>query len=197
VQTVSCMSGDPIADGDDPDATPVHDLDTPVLLRMAAGLNAGADLTGHALRGRPQFCLGAMVNPGAEDLDREIGRMEQKAEAGANFFQTQSTYDPLTFERFVARADRLRVPILAGYILPKSGEMARRMNRSLPGVRVPDEVIARLDAAPSNVECAIELSVPILKRLAAASQGLHVIAVGWESRLPQILDAAAITRTTE
>jgi 5,10-methylenetetrahydrofolate reductase len=197
VREVVCMAGDPVADGDHLEATPVFDLDTTGLLRAVAGLNEGHDLAGNPLRGAPDFCIGAVANPGAADLDRELRHMEAKAEAGARFFQTQAVYDPPAFERFMARAGRLGLPVLAGYIVPKSGEMARRLNRTLPGVRVPDGFIARLDEAVDKAAVSVELSGRILEDLAPMCRGVHVIAVGWEERLPDILDAAGIARRRE
>jgi 5,10-methylenetetrahydrofolate reductase len=135
-----------------------------------------------------------VVNPGAEDFDREVAWMERKVEAGARFFQTQAVYDPWAFERFMTRAAYLRVPVLATYVVPRSGEMARRINRSVPGVRVPQAIIDRLDAASDKAACAIEVSAPILRELAAMSQGLHLIAVSWESRFQALLAAAGIER---
>jgi 5,10-methylenetetrahydrofolate reductase len=190
--TIVCMAGDPIEGGDQPGARGVFDLDTPGLLRTASALNHGTDLAGNALNGAPRFCLGAVVNPGAADLDREIARMEAKVEAGARFFQTQAVYDPAAFERFMARAGRLGVPVLAGFIVPKSGDMARRMNRSVPGVAIPDEIIGRLDAAADRVASSVELSGRLLAQLAPMCQGLHVIAVGWEQHLPAVLEAAGL-----
>lgn len=194
--TVVGMRGDPVDGGDHPDAKGVYDLDTPELVRMLSTLNEGSDLAGNRLLGSAELCVGAVVNPGAEDLDREIARMEQKVEAGARFFQTQAVYDPASFERFMRRVEYLRVPVLATYIVPKSAGMAHRMNRSVPGVHIPDAIIQRLDDAPDRVACAIEVSAPILRGLKDASQGLHLIAVGWESRFPAILAAAGIDRAS-
>lgn len=194
---VVCMAGDPIEAGDDPDARPVFDLDTLELLQTVRLLNEGADLAGNALKGAPRFCVGAVVNPGAADLERELAHMEAKAEAGARFFQTQAVYDPAAFERFMARAERLKLPVLAGYILLKSGAMARRLNQMLPGIHVPDTMIRRLDEAEDRVATAIALGGEILAALTPACQGLHVIAVGWEARFPALLAAAGIERRLE
>ena len=190
VRTVACMSGDPIAGGDHPDAAPVFDLDTPALIRATSTLASGRELSGAALHGAPSFCCGAVANPAVDDLELEVDRMRAKIEAGARFFLTQAVYDPKLFERFMARAGALGVPILATFIVPKSAAMARRMNASIPGVRVPDSIIEALDrAAPST---AIELSGRIISELRPMCRGVHLIAVGWESRLPPILDAAGI-----
>jgi 5,10-methylenetetrahydrofolate reductase len=194
---VVCTMGDPVADGDHAEATPVFDLDTTGLLRAVVGLNQGHDLAGNALKGATDFCIGAVVNPGAPDLDRELRHMEAKAEAGARFFQTQAVYDPHAFERFMLKAGALGLPVLAGYIVPKSGEMARRLNQGLPGVRVPDGFIARLDEAADKAAVSVELTGRILRELAPMCRGVHVIAVGWEERLPDILDAAGIASPRE
>jgi 5,10-methylenetetrahydrofolate reductase len=194
VSTIVCTSGDPMDGGDHPEARTVADLDTVELLWAAEGLNRGHDLAGKPLRSSTAFCCGAFVNPGAVDLDRELAWMERKAEAGARFFQTQAVYDPGRFEKFMNRAGRLNVPILAGFIVLKSGAMARRMNRSLPGVSIPDSLIRELDAAEDKPALSIEISGRVLRQLATSCRGVHLIAVGWESHLSAILDAAGISR---
>ena len=196
VSTVVAMAGDPIDGGDDAEARSVFDLDTPSLLRAAASLNDGRDLAAHALKGAPRFCLGAVVNPGASNLDAEIRRMEDKAEAGAQFFQTQAVYDIALFERFMTRAARFDVPVLAGHIVLKSAEMGRRLNETLPGVQVPSEVLRQLDQADDKAARSIELSAHILRSLRTLCQGLHIIAVGWEALLPELLQASGIDRTS-
>ena len=188
------MNGDPVEGGGHPGDIAVHDLDTPGLLRMIAGLNEGHDMAGNGLHGKPNLFIGAVVNPGADDMERELAWMERKAEAGARFFQTQAIYDPALLRRFMTRTVHLNVPVIATYIVPKSGEMARRINRSVPGVHVPEAMIERLEAKPGTPEHAIEISGPILSELAGLCQGIHVIAVGWEARFPAILDAAGVAR---
>jgi methylenetetrahydrofolate reductase (NADPH) len=137
-----------------------------------------------------------VVAPCPPDLDQELRRMEQKAEAGARFFQTQAVYDPPIFERFMNRADALRLPVLAGFIVLKSAAMARRLDRSLPGVSIPEQIIRELDEASDRRATAIEVSGRILARLRETCQGLHVIAVGWETAMPDILAAAGIERAS-
>jgi len=84
--------------------------------------------------------------------------------------------------------------VLAGYIVPKSGNMARRLNQTLPGVQVPEDMIRRLDEVEDKAACSIELSGRIIERLAASCRGIHLMAVGWESRMPDLLAASGITR---
>ncbi|MCK5361326.1 MAG: methylenetetrahydrofolate reductase, partial [Gammaproteobacteria bacterium] len=90
VHNVVFMGGDPPSNGDHPDAKPVFDVYSSAMLKAATSLQAGTDMAGNPLSGRPRFCIGAVVNPGATDLDEEIMRMAEKIDAGATFFQTQA-----------------------------------------------------------------------------------------------------------
>ena len=130
VTNLLCMSGDPPGAGDHPDAVGVFDLRAETLLDAASKLNAGTDLYGNRLSGTPRLFPGAVVNPGADDQERELARMEEKVRLGAAFFQTQAVYDPAAFESFMSRAGRHGVPVLAGIIVLKSARMARLPERA-------------------------------------------------------------------
>ena len=192
VTTVLCMGGDPPGSGDHPEAKPVFDLDTTSLLRAVAALDAGKDMMGHPLKGAASLCAGAVANPGAADLDKELRRMEEKVAAGARFFQTQAVYEVEPFREFMARASGLGAPVLAGFIVLKSGDMARRLNAMLPGVSVPQALIDELDGAADRAAKLVEIGGRIIAGLKEACQGVHVMAIGWEARIPDILRAAGI-----
>lgn len=192
VRTMLFMGGDPPGTGDHPDAKPVFDLDAITLLNTAATLADGKDLAGHALKGAPQLFPGAVANPGSTDLDRELKRMREKVDAGARFFQTQAVYDVTAFEKFMDGAKDMGVPVIAGYIVLKSGDMARRLNATLPGVHVPESLIEELDAASDKPKKSLELAGRTIAELMTRSQGVHIMAIGWESRIPELLANAGI-----
>lgn len=194
VHTIVCMGGDPPGAGDHPDAKPVFDFDTLSLLRAAKALNNGTDFMGKALKGSPQYCIGAVANPGAPDLDKEIARMGEKVDEGAEFFQTQAVYDPEAFAKFMERAKAFGKPVLAGFIVLKSGDMARRLNATLPGVSVPEPIIAELDAAADKAAKSVEIAGRVIAAVKPLCQGVHIMAIGWESRIPAILQAAGIPK---
>ena len=194
VSNVLCMSGDDPTAGDHPDAKPVFDLEAIALLRAIALLQTGRDLGGSRLKGTPTFFAGAVVNPGAPDLDKEMRRMEDKIEAGASLFQTQAVYDPEAFEGFMRRARKFDVSIIAGLILLKSGDMARKLNASLPGFSVPDAIIAELDDATDRRQKSAEITARIVRAIRPMCDGVHLMALGWESLIPQILESAGIER---
>ena len=192
VRTMLFMGGDPPTTWDQADAKPVFDLDAITLLSTAVTLDGGTDLGGKKLNGAPDILPGAVANPGSEDLDRELRRMEEKVNAGAQFFQTQAVYDARSFERFAEGAKPFGKPVLAGYIVLKSGDMARRLNATLPGVHVPESLIEELDAASDKSAKSIELAGRTIAGLMHSAQGVHIMAIGWENRIPDLLAAAGI-----
>ena len=192
VTNVLCMSGDPPGAGDHPDAKAVGDLDALGLLRAARSLSAGNDLAGGELKGPPTLFAGAVANPGASDMDVELKRMEGKVEAGASFFQTQAVYEPDRFEKFMSVARGFGVPVLAGLIILKSAKMALNLNANLPGVTVPDDTIQQIEAAEDRSATSVEISARIIRDVRDMCDGVHIMAIGWESRIPQILKAAAV-----
>ena len=153
VTNLLCMSGDPPGAGDHPDAVGVFDLRAETLLEAARKLNSGSDLYGNRLSGSPRLFAGAVANPGADDVERELARMEDKVRLGAAFFQTQGVYDPSAFESFMASAGKFGVPVLAGVIVLKSARMARYLNARLPGVNVPQPLIDEMEAARGSCCC--------------------------------------------
>ncbi|HLF77351.1 MAG TPA: methylenetetrahydrofolate reductase [Dehalococcoidia bacterium] len=194
IHNLVCMGGDPPGAGDHPEAKPVFDLDTIALIKAVGSLSAGTDMMGKKLNAAADLFAGAVCNPGAPDLDKEMARFEEKIEAGAHFFQTQAVYDLGGFEKFMERAGKFNVPIIAGFIILKSGDMARRLNATLPGVSVPESLIAEMDAAEDRSAKSIEIGGRIVKGLKGACQGVHMMAIGWESRIPPMLEAAGIER---
>ncbi len=192
VANIVCMTGDPPSAGDHPEAKPVFDLGAEDILKAASSLGAGRDLSGNALKGGPDFYRGAVVNVAVPDLGREIARMEAKIEAGAQFFQTNAVYDPSGFEAFMKRVEDFNVPILAGIIVLKSARQARYMTERIPGVVVPDRLTEELERAGNPAETSIGITGAIVRDVAPMCRGVHIMAIGWERRIPEVMDAAGM-----
>ena len=192
VPNLVCMTGDPPANGDHPDAKPVFDLGAEALLEAAKGLEAGKDIAGNDLRGSPSFYRGAVVNVAVPDLGKEIARMEQKIESGAQFFQTNAVYDPDEFAGFMKAVEGFNVPILAGIIMLKSARQARFMTDRIPGVIVPDAMIEELDNAENRAATSVAMTGKLVSEVAPMCKGVHVMAIGWEHRIPAVMDAAGL-----
>ena len=192
VENVVCMTGDPPSGGDHPDAKPVFDLGAEDILRAASSLDAGKDLAGNTIKDRPRFYRGAVTNVAVPDLGKEVARMEAKIAAGAQFFQTNAVYEPAGFERFMARCDSFQVPILAGIIVLKSARQARYLTERIPGVVVPDRLIDELARASDPGEASVRMASDVIREVAPMCHGVHIMAIGWERYIPEILEAAAL-----
>jgi len=194
IENILCLTGDDIDSGDHrQQAKPVFDLDDSViLLQTARGLEQGKDLAGRELKGTPHFCLGACVTPGAVPVEPELIKMEKKAKAGAQFFQTRAIYEPKKFETFMQEAKKFNVPVLAGIMLLKSASMARFINRNIAGIYVPEEFLDEMENAEDKVEKSIEIAARLINEMKDMCQGIHIMAMGWESRVAAILNAAGL-----
>jgi methylenetetrahydrofolate reductase (NADPH) len=187
IENVLCLTGDYVSLGDHPGAKPVFDLDSVSLIHTVKTLLEGHDLAGKDLLGTPDFCIGAVVSPGADPLEPQIIKMENKIKAGAQFFQTQAVYDLDQFAKFMKQIEHLKVPVLGGIILLKSAGMARFMNRNVAGVHVPEELIDEMDEATDRVATSIEIGARLIRGMKDLCQGVHIMALGWEQWVPDLL----------
>ena len=155
----------------------------------------GKDMAGNDLEGKPpQFCLGAVVNPGADPLEPQILKMEKKVAAGAEFFQTQAVYEVDKFAGFMKKVKHLNMPVMAGIVLLKSPAMAKFMNANVAGIHVPDEIIEELAGVPKEqrVQKSLEISARLIKQLKDLCQGIHIMSLGWEPHVPAVLEMAGL-----
>lgn len=195
IENVLALTGDLPSLGDHPQAMPVYDLDSVQLLWVINRLNEGYDMVGNELIGKTNFFPGAVVNPGADteaSLELQLIKMEKKINAGARFFQTQAVYDIDSFARFMKRVEGFKVPVLAGVIPLKSVGMARFMNNNVAGVFVPEGLIKKMAAAENKTETGIQIAADLIKEVKDICQGVHIMAIGWEKKVPQILDSAGL-----
>jgi methylenetetrahydrofolate reductase (NADPH) len=194
IENVLCLTGDLPTLGDHPQAKGVFDLDSVQLLQIVSKLNSGFDMVGNALKGKTDFFAGAVVNPGVEGatLEMQIMKMEKKIKAGAKFFQTQGIYEPDKFAKFMKRVEGFGVPVLAGIIPLKSAGMAKYMNKNIAGVFVPEELINRMAKAEDKTKTGIEMAGTLIRDLKDICQGVHIMAIGWEKKVPQIIEAAGL-----
>jgi methionine synthase I (cobalamin-dependent)/5,10-methylenetetrahydrofolate reductase len=165
VRNLLCITGDPPRTGLYPDATPVFDVDSIGLVRIAAQLNQGLDLGGHALGSQTSLLIGVGANPGALNLDKEVRRFEAKVAAGAEFAITQPVFDLTLLEEFLKRVQQFRIPIVAGiWPLANLGSAEFLVNELR--VPVPEEFIERMRQA-SDAEAARAEGIAIAREIVA------------------------------
>ncbi len=197
IQNVLCLTGDAVPVGDHKSAKGVFDLDSTQLLRAIRTLASGRDLGGNALEGRVEFCAGAIVTPEARPLEPQLMKFEKKVACGAEFFQTQAIYDLDNFRRFMEYARQFPVKILAGIVLLVSARMAKYMAENVPGIFVPPKLIEELASAPKGqaLKKGIEIAAGMIRSLREERlcDGVHVMAIGREDLVPEILQAAGLS----
>jgi methionine synthase I (cobalamin-dependent)/5,10-methylenetetrahydrofolate reductase len=147
VRNLLIITGDPPRIGDYPDATAVLDVDSIGLTNVVAQLNRGYDIGQQPIGQPTAFHIGVAVNPGAPDMDEEVRRFQHKVKAGAEFAITQPVFSAEEFAAFLKRIDAMRIPVLAGIMPLESLRHAEFMANEVPGVRVPDDVVARMRRA--------------------------------------------------
>jgi 5,10-methylenetetrahydrofolate reductase len=198
IGNVLCLTGDSVILGDHKEAKGVFDLDSSQLLASIRALEKGKDLGGNVLDGSPRFCAGAIVTPEATPLEPQLIKFEKKVEAGAEFIQTQAVYDLDHFQSFMDYARAFPVKILAGIILLTSAPMARFMNKNVAGVSVPQHLIDEMDEAPKGrkLDQGIEIAGRMIRRIRDEKMcdGVHIMAIGKEERVPDIMSAAGLIR---
>ena len=196
IENILCLTGDHTKMGDHPGAKPVFDLDSVSLLHAACQLEKGVDLAGNALVGEaPKFAKGAVVSPCSDSIDAQLAKMERKVMAGAEYFQTQAVFDSEKFIAFAEKAKQFGKPVQLGVIIPKSAGMAKFMNKNVAGVNVPQWMIDELAADKEKAKAGItgvELAAKVIKECRPYCQGLHIMALGWEAKVPQLLELAGI-----
>ena len=196
IENILCLTGDHTKMGDHPGAKPVFDLDSVSLLHTACQLEKGLDLGGQELVGEPpKFAKGAVVSPCSDSVDAQLAKMERKVMAGAEYFQTQAVFDSEKFIRFMEQAKQFGKPVQLGVIIPKSAGMAKFMNNNVAGVHVPQWMIDELAADKEKAKAGItgvEIAARIIKECKPYCQGVHIMALGWESKVPEILKLAGI-----
>ena len=196
IENILCLTGDHTKMGDHPGAKPVFDLDSVSLLYTAAQLEKGVDLAGNPLVGEPpKFAKGAVVSPISDSVDAQLAKMERKVMAGADYFQTQAVFEPEKFIKFMEKAKQFGKPVQLGVIIPNNAGMCKFMNRNVAGVHVPDEMINALAADKERAKAGItgvEIAAQIIKECKPYCQGVHIMALGWEDKVPALLEMVGI-----
>jgi len=197
-RNVLCLTGDPTSFGDHPTAKPVFDIDVLDLIRLVARLRSeGRSLVGQAMDPAPRLFIGVADLPLAPRYDPT--RLEQKADAGADFVQTQIVYDVDAFGEWAddmrSRGIFERMFVLGGVAPPRGPRSARYLREHLPGVVVPDAVIRELDAAGDDAAASgVRLTVEVVAKLKAIEglAGVHVMGLGKEESVRRVIEAAGL-----
>ncbi|HEX6240856.1 MAG TPA: methylenetetrahydrofolate reductase, partial [Polyangiales bacterium] len=150
VRNLVVITGDPPKMGDFPHATAVYDTDSVGMLRLISAMNRGFDPGGKPLGGATQFLCATGAEPGAHDYEREIERLRNKRDAGAELVMTQPVYDPEVLDRMLRDVEPLGIPVLVGLLPLASYKNAEFLHNEVPGMKVPEGIRERMRKAGSG-----------------------------------------------
>jgi methylenetetrahydrofolate reductase (NADPH) len=194
IRNVLCLTGDPVRAGDQPSARAVHELESVRILQLVHHFNQGLDpVQGLLPDGGTTLFAGAAADPQAGSWSGLASRTRRKQAAGARFLQTQMVMDGAALQRFVDQvAAPLGLPVLAGVFLLKSARNAAFINRVVPGASIPEAIIQRLADAIDPAAEGIAIAAEQVATYRSIAQGVHLMAIKAEERIPLILQQAGL-----
>ena len=199
IGNILCLSGDHQRFGNHPTSKGVFDIDSMQLIQTLKSMRDEKQfISGDDVSGEVPIYIGAAANPFADPFEFRVTRLAKKVKAGADFIQTQAVYDVDRFRRWMEavceRGLDEEVHILAGVIPIRSVGMARYMRDYVAGVTVPDEIITRLEQAEKAREEGVRIPLEIIEQLKEIPglHGIHIMAVGWEDIVPEIVERAGL-----
>ena len=178
IRNLLAISGDPSQLGDYPGAHDVYHVDIFELVRSVSRMAEGFDCAGNPIGEPPTFCLGVAVNPAADDLDHEVDRLRRKADAGAHFAMSQVFFSWEPWERLLDLCGgRLPLPALVAVWPLPSFKLALRLNNEVPGIVVPDELLAKLEGAGADAgRIGTERALEMLRNAPRHAAGVYLVA---------------------
>ncbi|MFP4654159.1 MAG: methylenetetrahydrofolate reductase [Methanohalobium sp.] len=192
IKNICLMTGDHTTKGDHPGAKPVYDLDSVQLLSLVRMIESGYDFSGNQLEGVPSFTVGAVSGIDSSRAMQML-KLKKKVDMGANFIQTQAVYDVAQFEQFIESVKHLNVPIIAGLIPLKSAKMAHFMNNNIPGIKINDDVISRMEKAKDPVHEGLVISSETINAIRNICSGIHIMPVGKNLNTVTLLEMAGFS----
>jgi methylenetetrahydrofolate reductase (NADPH) len=195
IPNIMAVPGEDITYGDHPQARIVNDLNLIELLETIQKLQNGKDMAGVELSGAPSFCTGSTVNAGALGgvLDIEMQNLNKMINLGVQFVITTPVFDLHRFQQFMKHVDTSKGAVIPTVLLLKSAGMARYIDRNIKSISIPKEIIRDIQKAPDKLKQCIKLAAEIIGNLKDMGMaGVMISTVGWEDKLPQVLDAAKL-----
>lgn len=165
IHDILAVTGDPSKVGDFPGATSVYDVSSIELLQLIKKLNEGISFSGKPLRKKANFSVAAAFNPNVRVVERAVGRLEKKIEAGADYFITQPVYSKEKIIEVYEATKHLETPIFIGIMPLTSVRNSEFLHHEVPGIKLSEEVLERMRATGEDKEAARFEGIAIAKEL--------------------------------
>jgi methylenetetrahydrofolate reductase (NADPH) len=204
IRNILCITGDNAVIGNPPLANMnLIDIDSVQMLWILRKMrDEGIYLDGRKIKNAPGYFLGAATSPFSSDPEMQAIKDHKKVNAGAQFFQTNLIFEPDRLDPWLEQLDKRnildKVYILAGVAPIKSYKIANYLHTRVPGVRLPANVLARLEkAGDSAEEEGIQIvleNIDAIKRKKGIS-GIHIMTLGWELAVQRIVTESGLDKT--
>ncbi len=191
IRDVVVLKGKDPSYGDHPLTRQVYDLSETEMVEMVKGLNAGKDMAGNTFSSTTGFHIGAAVDWLDDDkqVEAEFENIQKMADAGVDFIVTSPMFDISRARELTERAKGMGVSVFVGIMLLKSVGMARYLNE-VPGIaKVPDALIAQMADAPVKPRAGVDIAAQAIEQLKGAADGVVLMPIGWERKIPDLLEA--------
>jgi 5,10-methylenetetrahydrofolate reductase len=199
IRNVLCLAGDHQLLGNHPSSMGVYDIDPIHLVQAVKTLRDERRLmNGLGITGEFPMFIGAVTNPTLDTTGLALLGLRKKIAVGADFIQTQAVFDIDGFRAWMEEVRKQglheKVHILPSILPIKSLEMARRMHEGIPGLRIPEELLLRMEKGPDAAAVGAQFSVELIEKLRAIPgvHGVHIMAVAWEEIVPRIVKDAGL-----
>jgi 5,10-methylenetetrahydrofolate reductase len=194
IQNIIVADSTDMSESDHSDAAPVNDLNEVELIESLMTLQTGKDMSGFDLDGAPDFSIGCTLTPFADDKGRDAAllRAQEKVKAGASYIVIPPVFDVADNAALLARISELGVPVIATVFLLKSLAIAQYIANSDPGAGISNDLIRRIRKSSNREQEGIKIAGETVLALKEKSQGVLIQTLGWEHKLPEILDVAKI-----
>ena len=194
IQNLLVTQSEDMSQSDHRDAAPVYDIGEVELVEAIKGLTEGKDMGGFELDGVPSFTTGISFGSYSDEqsLDEEIEVAQKKVAAGAKFIICPPVFDLEKFSHFIEKTAPLSVPMIPTVFLIKSLAIAQYIANSEPEAGISDDLIRRIRKSSDRELEGIKIAGETLTAVKEMAQGVMLQTLGWEHKLPDILDAASM-----
>ncbi len=194
IENIVVVHSEEMSQSDHREANPVYDIDEVELIGAVRSLADGRDMEGFDLDGTPSFNIGCTIAPyeNEKELDKELEAAQKKVDAGATFLISPPVFDTSAFADFMGKAKNLYVPIIPTVFLLKSLAIAQYIANSEPGANISDDLIRRIRKSKDREFEGVKIAGETVAEMKNLAQGVMIQTLGWEHKLPGILDAAGM-----
>jgi homocysteine S-methyltransferase len=171
IRNLLIITGDPVAREDQGAVTPVFDFSSIKLMEYVKNMNK-------EVFAKDPFYYGGALNYATGRLETIAERMKKKMAAGCSYFLTQPIYSEEDMSRVHELKKMTNAKILCGIMPLVSLKNARFMQNEMPGIHVPEEIVARYTADMSREEAeqtAVSVSVEIGGKMKDFADGYYIM----------------------